>query len=120
MTLLEDLLTRGVDDWVSASELMAVSGDIGAQSDEDRRTIAIGVATHAILEGLVEPGGVTNDGFVPWAIPPSEAVIRMAREWLERDDPDVIPGELFWLRNTDSGDRMGRHVLSEDGPEFVG
>lgn len=109
-SLIEELLARGVDDWVSAAELLDMASSAGVAEPNDRLTVAIGLATEAILRGLVEAGDVSEDGFTAWSCTPFEAIARVAETWLAREDSLVMPGEIVWLSNTDQGNEMAEGV----------
>ena len=114
-TLIEDLVAHGVDDWVYEALVFGNIARRVASDPTDRRAIAIGLISEALLAGLMEAGEtVPGTGFVPWRLDPEQAVVRIAREWTKRDDPGVGPGEIVWLRNTDRGDTLGNNVLERE------
>jgi len=41
-------------------------------------------------------------------------VIRIATDWLSWPDPDIRPGDICWLRNTEAGDAIGNAVLERE------
>lgn len=112
MTLLEQLLARGVDDWVSAAELLDVAASAGSAESGDHLTVALGLVTQAILGGFVDPGDVSEAGFDPWPLERAESVERIVSEWSRRADGAIAPGEIVWLRNTPRGERVGELVLN--------
>lgn len=114
-SVLEDLVARGVDDWVYDAELLDIAARHGVEEPGDRRTLAIGLAAEALFGGLVEAGTVSNEGFAPWACSAADAVEKIASDWLSRDDPLVMPGEIVWLNNTASGTAVGEAVLAREG-----
>jgi hypothetical protein len=113
-SLLEDLLARGVDDWVYDAELLDIAFRHGIKDAGDRRTVAVGLVTEALIEGLMEAGTVSTDGFTAWTCSPADAAARVASEWLARADPLVMPGEIVWLTNTAHGTEVGTAVLSRE------
>jgi hypothetical protein len=113
-TFLEDLVARGVDDWVYDAELLDIAARHGVEAPDDRRTLAIGLAGAALFSGLMEAGTVTDDGFAPWACSTSAAIEKIASDWLSRDDPLVMPGEIVWLNNTPRGTAVGEAVLARE------
>ena len=115
MDLIEDLVSRGVDDWVADAELIDIAGRI-VTTPVDRRTVAIGLVAEALLRGLVEAGDVSRGGFAAWGCSAADALERIAKEWLAADDPLVTHGEIAWLSNTASGDALGNHVLARAEP----
>lgn len=113
-TLLEDLIARGVDDWVYDAELLDIATRHGVEDPPDRRTLAIGLVAEALVGGFMEAGTVSDDGFAPWACAAAIAVEKVAREWLARSDPLVMPGEIVWLNNTARGTAAGEAVLARE------
>jgi hypothetical protein len=79
-----------------------------------QRLAAIGLVASLVSEGLVMVGDV-GESHVPWSCEPGEAVLRVARDWMERADPDVMPGELFWLDCTPDGQALGEAVWAREG-----
>jgi hypothetical protein len=112
--LLEDLLARGVDDWVYDAQLLDIAASHGVESAADRRTLAIGLVAEALIGGFMEAGTVSNDGFVRWACSADAAVQTVTSEWLSRHDPLVMPGEIVWLTNTARGSGVGERVLARE------
>lgn len=112
--LLQDLVARGVDDWIYDAELLDIAKQHGAEDPHDRRTVALGLLAEVLLGGLMEAGSVTDDGFAAWTCSPAESVERAAELWLSRSDPLVMPGEILWLSTTQSGSALGAAVLMEE------
>lgn len=62
-TMIDELLRRGADDWVSVAEVAWVAKSIGrAASDQEILDVAIAAITH-VMNGLMEVGDVTDGGF---------------------------------------------------------
>jgi hypothetical protein len=112
--LLEDLLARGVDDWVYDAELLDIAATRGVENPEDRRTVAIGLVAEALVGGFMKAGTVSDDGFTPWPGQAADAVEKIASDWLSRDDPLVMPGEIVWLSNTARGSVVGEEALARE------
>lgn len=115
-TLIEDLVTRCVDDWVHEAEVWGEIARRAELSADDRLPIAIGVITFALLSGLVIAGDVMG-GFQPWDMSPSESAAAIADRWLPLEDPAVLPGDICWFCNTPAGDELGRAVLAREAGE---
>ena len=113
-SLLDDLVARGVDDWVYDAELLDIAAQHGADEPGDRLTVALGLAAQALIAGLVEAGTVSNDGFVAWNCTGVLALERIGRQWISLADPLVMLGEIVWLRNTPQGDAAGQAVLARE------
>lgn len=101
--LIGDLLVRAMDDWLYDAELLDLARVLGAHSAQDQRTVALGMVAEALLSGLMEAGTVDDNGFTSWTCSAADAVTRISDEWLSRDDPLVMPGEIMWLNNTALG-----------------
>lgn len=112
-TLEEDLLARAAEDWVHPSELLNVVRRSGASSPSDLRDLAIGLLARMVADHLVVIGDV-GDIHVPWRGTPCEVLQRVVSEWTARDDPYVMPGELFWVDTTDVGQALGEAVLARE------
>jgi hypothetical protein len=112
-TLEEDLLARAAEDWVHPAELLEVVRRRGIEDPELQRHLAVGLVAKLVAQGLIVVGDV-GDGHVPWACSPGDAVLRLARDWAERQDPSVMPGELFWLDTTPAGQAVGEAVWSRE------
>jgi hypothetical protein len=66
-----------------------------------------------LVEQLVVVGDV-RETHVPWVGTPGEVLQRIVREWTARDDPYVMPGELFWVDTTPTGQALGEAVLARE------
>jgi len=114
-TLIEDLVANGVDDWVYEA---LVCGNIARRVVSlpvERRAVALGLIAEVLFTGLMVAGETPKGrGFVPWESGPLESLARIARAWMPREDPDVGPGEIVWLRNTAKGNTLGREVLKRE------
>jgi len=112
-TLLEDLLANGVEDWVYEA---LICGNIARRvvlDPRDRRSVAIGLIAEALINGLVVAGETPpNVGFTAWNCSPIESLQRIVENWSNRSNPDVLPGEIVWLKNTEAGNAIGEAVLA--------
>ncbi len=115
--LVEDLLARGVDDWIDLGLVVDVAGRGGATSNEALTGLAIGLVSTVVVEGLMQPGSVADGAFEPWATGTGEAVARIVREWLAIGTPNLRPGDIAWLCNSDAGDARGRAVLEREAAD---
>ncbi len=116
-TMIEDLVSSGVLDWVSAGEVYGVAASSGVEDPNERRHLAIGLIADVLLRGFMVAGDTPPGGFVPWASPPTEQLSRIASEWLAKPDAELWIGEICWLRNTELGDALGRMVLARGAEE---
>lgn len=115
--LVEDLLARGVDDWIDLGLVVDVARRAGGSSDEALTGLAIGLVSTVLIEGLMRPGTVADGVFKPWVIDSGEAVARIVREWLAIGTTAVRPGDIAWLCNTDIGDARGRAVIEREAAD---
>jgi hypothetical protein len=76
--LVEDLVARGVDDWVCAAEVLDLAGRTRLQDPVERRTLALGLIAEVLFSALMEPGDVDATGFKASDLPAAEAIL--ARE----------------------------------------
>lgn len=112
---IEDLLVRGMDDWIQAAEVASVSRTTGgARSDGAARDLSLRLIRVLLEEGLVEPGMVRErEGFVPWDIPVEDAMRRIESAWAEKSaGPDL--GEVCWLCLTGKGRRRAEDLSTKD------
>jgi hypothetical protein len=101
---VEDLLIRGLDDWIQAVEVASVSMDVGgAQSHGEVRDLSLRVIRKLLDEGFAEPGDVyEQEGFVPWQLAVDDAMQRIATTWPAGPEGPGL-GEVCWLNLTRSG-----------------
>lgn len=112
-TLAEDLLARAAEDWVHPSELLNVVRRSGATDPSDLRDLAVGLLARMLIEELVVVGDV-GETHVPWDGTPGDVLRRVVCEWTERNDPYVMPGELFWVDTTTAGQALGEAILARE------
>jgi hypothetical protein len=109
----EDVVVGGLDDWIYASWVTNSVWDLVAA--ENRRTMTLGLIAELLVERLMVPGDVDDQGHHPWPHSPGEAVERIAREWLaEWQDEIPTPGAIVWLANTERGNEVARRVLARE------
>jgi hypothetical protein len=108
---IEDVLNRGLDDWIDITELAFVAKSVGmAGTDAEIRDLSIEIIRNVVQEGLMEVGDVTTDGFHRWGLSPDEVIKRIERDWgaLGRWP---YTGDICWLSNTEQGDEIARHLV---------
>ena len=113
-TLIEDILARGVDDWLHPAEIDWVGARAGVTGTEPRRALAIGLVAQAICAGLLVAGEVTDDGFLPWDCGSASALAHIVEEWVAWGDAELTPGAICWFNLTEVGERMGQEVLARE------
>lgn len=112
---VDDLLRRGIGDWIQASELAwVVMYTCGAATDAEIQAMSVDLVREVLQQGLMKIGDVTRDGFREWNVPVSEAVSRVEREWAALGRSPNL-GEIFWLENTEKGDQRAQQLLDSGG-----
>lgn len=107
--LIDELLLRGVEDWVMASDVAwLIKLNAPERGPALTRTDALQLIEDVVKTGLMVLGDVADAGFVPWDVPVDEALHRVRSSWrLDVDVPGL--GEVCWLANTRLGDeRAGK------------
>jgi hypothetical protein len=101
---IEDLLIRGLDDWIDAAEVASVSYTTGgAEPEEARRELSLRLIRKLLEDGFAEAGMVEEqEGFVPWGIPVEDAMQRIESGWPRRSSGPGL-GEVCWLNLTEEG-----------------
>jgi hypothetical protein len=113
-TLLEDLLARGVDDWIYAAEVYDIIARTELPDPAQLRMLAIGLIAEAIVRGLVLPGEFDGAEHRPWDCSRGEAIARIQEEWLEWGADVPTPGAIVWLDITPAGREIGEAVLARE------
>ena len=115
---IDDLLIRGVDDWVHTPEVEWVAKSTGGASTPDQiLDLSLHLIREVVQQNLMEIGDVTESdrGFRKWGLSKEEAMQRVEREWkaLGRN-PNL--GEICWLCNTEKGNERGERLLRQRKP----
>lgn len=117
-SLVEDILARGVDDWVDVGQVVQVAKREAISSDGPD-ILALGLVSTVLFRRLMIAGDVVKGKFQAWDVPPEAAFSRIAEHWFRAEvDNRLLPGDIGWMCNTAEGDIIGRAVLereSEDG-----
>ncbi len=113
----EDLLVGGLDDWVDPGWACGSTEYTEITDRVQQRTFTLGLIAEVLVEGLMVPGDVDENGHQPWKCTTGEAIERITREWLTDwpDEEAPLPGSVVWLSNTPAGDEIGRSVLAREG-----
>lgn len=109
-----DVLIGGLDDWADAGWVMQTVRQSRLLDPEELRSLAIGVITELLVEGLVVAGDITLGAHDPWQCTSGEAVVRITREWLRWGSEVPTPASVVWLANTDAGDAVARAALAKE------
>jgi len=109
--LLDEILVRGLDDWIQACEVQSCTIEVcGAHTGDEMRRLSLAIIRHALELGLVRVGDVTTGAFRPWPGDVDAIVRRVEREWMALEDGPNL-GDVCWLANTPAGDERARRVL---------
>lgn len=112
-SMIEELVTRGSDDWVDAAEVAWVAKSIGGvRDDESMRVLSIALIRRVLEDGLMEIGEVGDGGFFEWGLPVDEAVDRADRAWRDLDRAPNL-GDVCWLANTEEGTLLAEQVFEQ-------
>lgn len=112
--LVDDVLARGIDDWIDLGLVIDIARRAAPSSEEARTLLAIGIVSTVLIEGLMLAGTVSEGSFLPWKSSPSDAAMQIVREWRDVGNRPLRPGEIAWLCNTDAGDLVGHAVLERE------
>jgi hypothetical protein len=97
--VLESLVEECREDHVGLWRIVnAVRFDLGSTDSVHTRTTALRLVRSLLQERGVQVGHPTPDGrhFVPWDLPPDQAVRRIEAEWAALGrEPNI--GELAWF-----------------------
>jgi hypothetical protein len=104
MNPYEELLARGVDDWVSVAEVVALT-----EGDTVR---AVALVQQALTEGTALAGTLTEEGFTAWPGDPALSAARIAAAL--SGGQQQRKGSIAWLCNTPSGDELGMAALDRE------
>lgn len=98
--MIDSLLARLADDWVSAAEVTWVAKSVGGASTNDETCNAsLSLIRHLLDRGMTEVGDITDGGFFAWDLTSAESVERIQREWGRIGRPPRI-GEIGWFAIT--------------------
>ncbi|HTU22533.1 MAG TPA: hypothetical protein VMG10_31130 [Gemmataceae bacterium] len=101
--VLESLVEECRDDHVGLWEVVnAVRYDLGSTDPAQTRALTLQLVHRLLQERGIQIGQPTPDGrhFVPWELPPDQAVRRIEQEWSALGhDPDI--GDVAWFSCAD-------------------
>jgi hypothetical protein len=110
--LIDELLARGADDWVTAAEVAWIARSVGdASTDGDVLEVSVDVIRAVLTDGLMDAGDVTDGGFFEWGLSPAESVRRIEQAWLLLGRLPNL-GEVCWLSNTTAGQARAERVMA--------
>jgi hypothetical protein len=118
--MLDELVRRGVDDWIGAWEVADIVQSIAPGATGEISKLALQVIQEALVRSLVEIGDVVGTGshpvygyescsFRPWALPVEAAMERVKREWLALGRNPTL-GEVCWLNLSETGRARAHHL----------
>ena len=117
-TFVEDVLARGVDDWVYAAEVLGVVERSGVTDRSQLRQLALGVISEVLVGGFAVAGEVDGERHRPWECSVGDAIARIVEEWGQWGDEAPTPGAVVWLDATLSGVAVGQAVLDREESEL--
>jgi len=108
---IEQLLRSGLDDWVDASEVAWIAQETGeAVTKSEILSLSLEAISEILECGWMRIGDLTHEGFRPWPISNSDGLERVRREWVALPTKTPNLGEIFWLANTEDGDRVAEKL----------
>lgn len=108
---IDEVLKRGLDDWIQAAEVASVVQSIaGQRSNASIRRITLEVIETLIQRGLMRAGEVTREGFYEWDLTADQALEKIVTTWNALGRLPEL-GEVCWLSNTAQGDSRARSML---------
>ena len=116
---MEVLLKSGLYDWVQAAEVVSIAmEDGGAGTDREKRELSLRLIREVLGRGWMRIGDVDvnvpgAEGFTEWDLSIDDALDKVRREWNALGRlPELW--ELFWLANTEDGDRLAEKLYESD------
>lgn len=101
--VLESLVEECREDHIGLWRIInAVRFDLGSANPAQTRALTLQLVHRLLHERGIQAGHPAADGrhFVPWKLPPDQAVRRIEQEWSALGhDPDI--GEVAWLTSAD-------------------
>jgi hypothetical protein len=113
-TLLEDIIARGIDDWVYAAEVHDIAARTGLSDPEQLRMLAVGLIAEALVQGLLVAGDYDGVEHRPWSVSVGEAIARIAEDWLKWGNEVPTPGAIVWLDLTPAGREIAEAVIARE------
>jgi hypothetical protein len=114
--LVDELLGRGLDDWVSLAEVVGLVRQAVPQvNEEDLQENCVALIRDVVDAGLMTLGEVSDGGFFEWQEPLDEAIGRIREAWDTK--PETEWWFACWLANTPAGDSRARSLNSRDPGE---
>jgi hypothetical protein len=108
---VDELLKRGIDDWVQAAEVAFVAQFTGgAVTREEIRQLSLELIHTVVQRGLMKIGDVDQDGFHEWNVPSEKALARVESKWMTVEGGPNL-GEICWMSNTEQGDQHAKNLV---------
>lgn len=124
---VDDVVSRGTDDWVHLPEVLYRVRDNAARydvtlSEDEQLDAGLEVVRRVLDAGYMVAGRYQkgDTGFVPWDLDPAASYERIEREWRAFENPGrIMVSEVCWLSNTPLGNEHGLAVLDEVNARFT-
>lgn len=101
--ILDSLVEECQEDHVGLWRIVnAVRFDLGSTDPEQTRALSLRLVRNLLQERGVQVGWPDPDGrhFLPWDVPPDQAIHRIENEWVALGrDPNI--GELAWFTSAE-------------------
>jgi hypothetical protein len=110
LSLKEQVLVRGLDDWVYAADVYGIAAGSGLAEPSAIRELSLGLTSEILVEGLMVAGEVDGTGHRPWEMSTGDAIVRITEDWLEWTE-QLTPGAVVWLDLTETGRALAKDAL---------
>ena len=77
-SLVDDLLTRGLDDWIYDAEVYSIAMRSGLSDPVRLRELSIGLIVEVLISGLMVAGEYDGSTFRRWECSTNDAIVRLS------------------------------------------
>ena len=113
--IINDILIRGLDDWIQAAEICSVVLHYErALNDVELRNYSLRVVNFLIAEDWMQVGDVFESGFVAWGLSSEQTMARIEANWELSLPGGPGLGEVFWLNLTHNGEQQALKLCDQD------
>jgi hypothetical protein len=108
-SIAEDLVLRGLDDWLDLSEVVWVVRSKTGVDGEQLRSATLEAIRQVLEAKLVTVGDLTTCNFVPWNSPTESSLKRIEAEWKTLNQRPGL-GDVAWFSTTPAGDALAKQL----------
>jgi hypothetical protein len=111
-TMIDNLLVEGLDDWIPLAAIDGFARRLVGEDPHARREACLNAIGALLDHGYASVGDIVlNLGFVPWDLPNSVAIAKVA-EALQQDEPGNWWFDA-WLSLTEAGEAAAAEVSNK-------